>query len=192
MKVIEAPEASPELLEGQSALFLAGGITACPDWQTTMIKLLVETGIDYIYNPRRKSFPIDDPSQMEVQVRWEHEHLRKATAIAFWFPDSSVQPIALFEFGRWLGPWKAVPKLGSRKSICIELVKKQLFVGVHPSYHRKADVYLQTQLESPFQQIVSSLPDLVTKVKEWGGGIPTSAVEEPKPKKKKKKKKKNK
>ena len=56
IKIIECPNV------GENAdynLFLAGGITNCPDWQSELIKKLKNLKLDYnlnVYNPRRKIF----------------------------------------------------------------------------------------------------------------------------------------
>jgi len=98
MKYIESPKTYSGD-EGKS-LFLAGGITNCPDWQSVIVKLSQGTRVTLL-NPRRKTFPIDDPNAASEQIRWEFEHLRKSDAILFWFPKESISPIALYELGAW-------------------------------------------------------------------------------------------
>ena len=54
MQYIEAPHPYPQYVLLKS-IFLAGGITNCPDWQQQMVQLLHHT--DYmLLNPRRKCF----------------------------------------------------------------------------------------------------------------------------------------
>lgn len=91
MRYIEAPT----IYRGNGrSLFLAGGITGCPDWQSKLIDLLKNEDV-VILNPRRKDFPINDPKAIEKQIVWEYNHLKKANAISFWFPKESICPIAL-------------------------------------------------------------------------------------------------
>ncbi len=147
MNYIEAPEVYPA--GGDSVtVFLAGGITGCPDWQSEIVTLLSDTNLT-LFNPRRANFPIDDPSAAYGQIIWEHWHLYRADRILFWFPHSptSVCPIALFELGAWL-------KSG-----------KPIAVGVEPGYSREADVRIQTTLERPEISISSSLDQLAEAVK---------------------------
>ena len=124
MKYIE----SPQIYNGRKkSLFLAGGITNCPDWQELMRKALKDTDI-VLLNPRRYNFPIDDPNAAQTQIRWEYNHLREASMILFWFPKETLCPIVLYELGAW------------------SMTDKKIFVGVHPEYERKQDVEIQTRL----------------------------------------------
>ena len=84
--------------EGDKSLFIAGGITDCPDWQQDIVKLLSDTDITLL-NPRRSNFPIHDPNAALEQIAWEHEMLRCARAISFWFPKETICPIVLYELG---------------------------------------------------------------------------------------------
>lgn len=149
MRYIEAPDWSHGDLRHPS-LFLAGGITGCPDWQEEIFLLLGGQQLNLtIYNPRRKDFPIDDPKGAEEQITWEHARLRTVDFILFWFPEESVCPIALYELGAW------TPQ------------KKTLFVGCHPNYPRRQDVVIQTDLVRPGMPIYSSVSDLAVAVKSY-------------------------
>ncbi len=147
MIYIESPTRLSRSRHGQGkALFLAGGITDCPDWQQEMRQRLENT--DWVLlNPRRAHFPIHDPSATLAQISWEHEHLRKATAILFWFPCETICPIVLYELGAW------------------SMTDKPLFVGVHPDYSRIRDVEVQTLLVRPDVNIVYSLEKLAEVVR---------------------------
>ncbi len=135
------------------SVFLAGGITGCPDWQTQMIRSLQEFGYHgHIYNPRRADFPIGNPSAAAEQIAWEHLHLAKADAICFWFPAEQIQPIALFELGRWSGR------------------NKKIFVGTEPGYPREQDVLIQLNLEKPGFVIARSLLSLCEQIMAWNKG----------------------
>jgi len=141
-KYVEAPE---EFDGTDQGLFCAGGITGCPNWQKEMLKLL-ESSCWVLLNPRRASFPLDDPNAARQQIEWEYKHLRIAKAILFWFPCESVCPIALYELGAW------------------SMTNKRLFVGVHPNYLRRQDVEIQTGLVRPDIRIVYSLEALAQQV----------------------------
>jgi hypothetical protein len=142
MKYIEAPDTYDG--SGKS-IFLAGGITGCPDWQADVVKLL-EDSLLTLFNPRRANFSIHDPSASEFQSKWEHDHLRKVSSILFWFPSETLCPIVLYELGAW------------------SMTDKPIFVGVHPEYQRRRDVELQTKLVRPAVKVVYSIQNLVQQV----------------------------
>lgn len=130
-----------------SAVFLAGGITGCPDWQAQMRGLLADEALT-ILNPRRADFPIHDPSAAEAQIAWEHRHLRRASLISFWFCAATLCPIVLYELGAW------------------SMTDKPIVVGVEPGYERERDVRIQTSLTRPDAlPIVSTLSDLAAAVR---------------------------
>lgn len=108
------------------AVFLAGGITGCPDWQADARRELADLPIA-VLNPRRSEFPIVDPTAAEGQIDWEYRHLASAYAVLFWFPASGPvpQPIALFELGVHAAAGKPIA------------------VGCDPVYVRRADVVHQ-------------------------------------------------
>jgi hypothetical protein len=147
MQYVEAPEVYPSGGD-YVTVFMAGGITGCPDWQWTMAKLLKDTEL-VVFNPRRANFPIDDPDASYEQISWEHYHLHRAERIMFWFPAENQAgcPIALFELGAWLRS------------------DKHVAVGVEPGYVREEDVRIQTGLERPEITVVSTLPDLALEIR---------------------------
>lgn len=130
----------------KQSVFLAGGITGCNNWQQEIVDILDDDEI-IIYNPRRKDFPIDDPSSAEAQIKWEYHHMRVADTILFWFPGETMCPITLYELGTW--------------SVSFN---KPIFIGVHPEYIRKQDVIIQTKLIRPDVKIVSTIPMLAQQV----------------------------
>lgn len=146
MRYVEAPE---RYYTGEVSLFLAGGITNCIDWQKEMVELLKDLDI-VIFNPRRKDFPIGDPDATFEQIKWEFEFLNRADMILFWFSRGSLNPIVLFEYGKWL--------MNTRN----KLNYKPIFVGIDPKYERKQDVELQTRFEDLHirSRIQYSLEDL--------------------------------
>lgn len=147
MKYIECPKIYEENKKEKS-LFLAGGITGCPNWQAELSDLLKDENITLL-NPRRKNFPIDDPNASKAQIIWEYNHLKKATAVSFWFPKETLCPITLYELGKQ------------------SAYNKPLFIGVHPEYKRKLDVEIQTGLIRPEIKIAYSIENLAKQIKDW-------------------------
>jgi hypothetical protein len=145
MRYFEAPQ---EYTTERKSIFLAGGITGCPDWQQEVARKLVDMDVALL-NPRRKDFPIEDPAASEAQIKWEFTHLRQADAILFWFPKETLCPIVLYELGAW------------------SMTKKPLFIGVEPGYKRAQDVEIQTKLARPELQIGSSLDTLCELIGAW-------------------------
>ena len=132
--------------DGQGkAIFCAGGISNCPDWQSQIVELLKPSPW-IILNPRRANFSIDNPDAAQQQIAWEYRHLRLASAILFWFPQETLCPITLYELGAW------------------SMTDKLLFVGVHPNYPRRQDVEIQTGLVRPEIEIVYSLEELAEQI----------------------------
>ncbi|NJK45853.1 MAG: hypothetical protein HC933_17720 [Pleurocapsa sp. SU_196_0] len=148
MRVVQCPaEAAPAPLE--RSVFLAGGISNCPDWQSQLLESL--RGTDWlVLNPRRVDFDAGNPAMARAQIEWEHRHLRLATAIAFWFPPQTLCPITLYELGAW------------------SMTNKPLFVGVDPGYGRRVDVLEQTRLARPDVRVVDSLEGLA---RQLGGSV---------------------
>lgn len=151
-KTLTAPESD------RPSVFLAGGISGCPDWQADMVKLLDTVDVT-IFNPRRPDFPMGDKQAGRRQVKWEFCHLRRADFILFWFAEETLQPIALFE----LGAWSMAPN-------------SKLFVGTHPNYGRRFDVITQLKLVRPdVEPIAQTLEDLASvlraAIRDWQPGI---------------------
>ncbi|MBK9576022.1 MAG: nucleoside 2-deoxyribosyltransferase domain-containing protein [Fibrobacteres bacterium] len=132
----------------EPALFLAGGISGCPNWHDRLVELLSSSDLTLL-NPRRENFPIDDPSASRFQIQWEFEHLRKAQAISFWFPCETLCPITLYELGVWT------------------MSDKPVFIGMHPDYGRRIDVEIQTSMVRPGLVPVYSLEDLAGQILAW-------------------------
>lgn len=134
MKVITAPNVF-ERQNGDSSVFLAGGITSCPNWQETLISHAKFAFADkenlVILNPRRENFNVTDKRMSEHQIEWEHKMLETCGTVVFWFPKETLCPITLYELGAYTEK------------------KKNLIVGVDPHYGRKLDVTTQTLLRRP-------------------------------------------
>src|SRR5690606_30739640 len=96
---IEAPH--HETQDGAwPAIFLAGGITGCTDWQAEAVALLENADIDtVVFNPRRVFFDVTDTTAEVRQVAWEANALLLATVVLFWFDPAGMQPIAHQELG---------------------------------------------------------------------------------------------
>ncbi|GAB5387307.1 MAG: hypothetical protein Alpg2KO_02750 [Alphaproteobacteria bacterium] len=143
-RYIEAP--AEYTLTGAS-VFIAGGISNCPDWQAPLCKRIGEqTGLTML-NPRRADFDISRSEESRIQIEWEHQALRDATGILFWFPRQTLCPITLLELGAAL-QWD-----------------KPLWIGCDPDYARIFDVEMQTRLQlGPDHPIHLSLEDLTAAV----------------------------
>lgn len=144
MKYIEAPT---EIMDsaGKMTLFLAGGITGCPDWQSEMRDLLSSTDLILI-NPRRQSWDMAK-DKAEDQIAWEFKYLSSANLILFWFPKETLCPIVLFELGKYAAA-----------------TNREVFVGVEPGYKREFDVRFQMHLARPEVLIVDSLYELPKQI----------------------------
>ena len=145
MIYVEAP--TPLKRTTKPVLFLAGGITDCPDWQADALALLDAADI-VVANPRRANFPIHDPGAAYEQIHWEFEFLRRADAVLFWFAGGpSLQPIALYE----LGAHAANPA-------------KRIAVGADPGYARRSDVLIQLGLVRPDLKVHDDLGNVVADI----------------------------
>ena len=142
MNYIEAPH---EFGGNGSAVFLAGGISDCENWQSKVVRGLQDIAAT-VLNPRRASFPADDRSAHQKQIEWEHHHLRRANLVAFWFPPQTLCPIALFELG-----------------VCCAS-GKPMVVGADPRYGRRFDLESQLALHRPKTKIVNTLADLIDEI----------------------------
>ena len=144
---------SIDTMSKNTKLFLAGGITNCSDHQAMMINLIQRFDEMHkclnltVYNPRRKTFNMNDPHASEEQICWEYEKLKSADVISYWFDAGSLNPIVLLELGAY----------------CLSS-NKPCFIGVDPKYERKSDVLIQTKLARPKVEIVSSVTELTSQV----------------------------
>ncbi|MFF4085019.1 nucleoside 2-deoxyribosyltransferase domain-containing protein [Streptomyces sp. NPDC001777] len=140
MEYFEAPA---EYRPGaRPAVFLAGGITGCPDWQTEAARMFTDDDVA-VLNPRRSTSAA--PIPVTEQITWEYQHLHRAAVVLFWFPRSvgSVQPIALYELGMHSG--RDVP----------------IAVGADPDYVRGRDLRIQLSLARPGLTVHRHLSDTV-------------------------------
>lgn len=140
MQIITAPQKCPHY--HNNSLFLAGGITNCPDWQADVLNILnVNEFTGQVCNPRRKNFPMSDPNSAKEQIEWEFDMLNTANAIMFWFPKETVCPITLYELGFWLSHYAHADMRFA----------KIITIGCHPEYSRLQDVRIQSNLVGNFK-----------------------------------------
>lgn len=79
---------------------------------------------------------------------WEYEHLQSADVLIYWFSMGSLNPIVLYELGRWGNSSK----------------DKSMIIGIDPKYERSQDVIIQTQLSRPDVPIVYTLEDVASEL----------------------------
>ena len=161
MRYVQAPQ--PYTGPGP-LLFLAGGISDCPDWQAEAVAMLRDTPGLTVLDPRRAVFDLADPAAATEQITWEHTHLHRADVVLFWFAaGGSVQPITLYELG--VHVTRGVP----------------LAVGADPGYPRRLDVQIQLALARPGLTVHDTLADTVAAAKLLSSGAraPICGVHEP-------------
>lgn len=124
LKVVTAPE---KVFYGPH-VFLAGGISNCPDWQQDAIEMFSDYPMMTVVNPRRPVGILSDNDEARAQIEWEFNALHKVQATLFWFPEETLCPITLFELGVALGE------------------NRKVAVGTHPNYGRRFDVIEQVVL----------------------------------------------
>lgn len=140
--IITSPETSNV---NQGTLFLGGGITGCPDWQSSIKNQLSKYFT--VFNPRREGWNIYAYADESIkQIHWEHKHLQQSEIILFWFPKETLCPITLFELGKYL------------------MTDKKLYIGTHFEYVRRLDVIEQTNLIRPNTTIWSNLDEMVSAI----------------------------
>ena len=138
---------SPEALEPDAPLsiFLAGGISDCWDWQDIVAMRLAGETDAVVYNPRRIGFDMSAYEEISrQQIIWEFHALRMSTVNLFWFPEETLCPITLMEYG------SAMERLHPGAIMC----------GTHPNYQRRFDVVEQTRLKN-HSHVWSDISDLV-------------------------------
>ena len=143
MKLITAPE---KTYTNKTSVFLAGGITGCPNWQKQAIEKLEDTDLA-IYNPRRDFF---DPKNAKEQIAWENWALFQADIFSIWFSGcNQTQPICLYELGKYLQIFSL----------------EKVVIGTHPDYPRRFDVEQQLLHVDPNIPISLSLEEHIWRIK---------------------------
>ena len=143
MKIITAPE---EYIKQKDDIivFLAGGISSCPNWQQEVINKIISQENEFdlsnliICNPRRNQFDINDPNASEKQIVWEFNWLEQCDIFSIYFCNSeSVQPICMYELGR------NIAKMKEKFPITF---KNRIIISIENGYSRSNDVIIQTKL----------------------------------------------
>ena len=96
----QSPQKIPPILP-RPGIFIAGGISDCPDWQQEIISL-IDTKLYDVINPRRVAAFSKLGLEAEEQITWEYTALNEVDNCIFWFPKNTVCPIALFELGKMI------------------------------------------------------------------------------------------
>lgn len=116
-------------------VFLAGGITGCPDWQKEVIDQLYGfVGRDdnqvVVYNPRQENFDITNQYAAYNQITWEYQYLNHVDIFSMYFVGGTqIQPICMYELGRY-----------------IKSYDQNQVISVEKDYMRKEDVVIQVAL----------------------------------------------
>lgn len=152
MQCVEAP-ASPSVI-WQPIVFMAGGITGCPNWQMELAGKLGNVQDGSLFNPRRTNMP-EGEGEVIKQIQWEFTWLWHASIVVFWFPKESICPITLFELGAQV----------IRSRLAQANIPK-LCIGIEPGYQRALDVKVQAGLVDPHIRIVDSLDKLAEFITE--------------------------
>lgn len=127
-------------------LFLIGNIYDCEDWQSYVIKELINIPNLTIYSNRVKN-KIEDKKTREQYLVWEFNHLREADLIIFWFSGGFSVIDIFYELGMH-GNSTDTP----------------IMIGIDPKYERKQDVIIQTSLARPEVPIFNSMQDMIEDI----------------------------
>ena len=142
MRVVKCPDEFQFTDSDESVVFMAGGITRCPDWHRDVLeRSKTNTKNIALLTPRRDDWDSYAGSS-EDQIAWEHKHLKYADWVFFWFPKEGKCMITLFELGCALGEGRNIR------------------VGVEPGYVRELDVREQIKHRLPNLPIYSTLDEL--------------------------------
>lgn len=143
VKVITAPDVyTPDPEKQELKIFLAGGITNCPNWQQKVIEN-IKFNHDYedkdynviLFNPRRELFDINNKEAVSEQIAWEFMYLELCDLFTMYFADGpSDQPICMYELGRNIARIQAKFPCGW---------KNMIIVSSETEYKRYNDVYWQ-------------------------------------------------
>lgn len=127
MHTLKPDEVGVDNLPDSIDLFIAGGIRNTTDWQSVALDMLEDLD-GFAANPRREEGILTSGSEASKQIEWEFEALSRSKTILFWFPDTSVCPIALYELGVQIGRGG------------------DIVVGAAPDYERRFDLIRQLSL----------------------------------------------
>lgn len=147
MTYIEAPE--KDQYSAYPSIFLAGSITGASEWQSIFVDEFKDEKVK-IFNPRRKSFDVTNPSESATQIEWEYTMLRRAGTVMFYFAHETNAPITLFELGATMERNIRSPSL------------QNILIFCEDDYSRKQDVYIQTSLiNSAYRADGNGIPEVL-------------------------------
>lgn len=152
MKVITAPE-NYKITSYDVKCFLAGGITGCHDWQKELIEELDKYGLDdlTLFNPKREKFDTSDRNATYDQICWEFAYLNSMDIFSVYFTKDTLQPITLYELGRYIEVMKnTFPRD----------YEKRIIISMEPGYERADDVIIQTNLAFDECKSDSRIPNI--------------------------------
>lgn len=145
MDYIEAPTEIPSPVPSQPFIFLAGGITNCPDWQKQVRNSLEDIDHGTLINPRREEFPsMDAEEEGHRQIGWEFNMLWNWTDIfTMWFCNETLGPICLYELGAYLARCEV-----QNRSQGLQVLSplSHVVIGCESGYARTFDVMAQARL----------------------------------------------
>ena len=163
MRYIEAPQNYAPRPGDPPALFLAGGISGCENWQAQACELLADAPV-VVFNPRRADFDVADSAAAYKQIAWEYHHLRRADVTLFWFPacdrSVTVQPIALFELGATL---EGANCYGRRLVVGVDQGYPRLFDVIEQCRHARPGLAVHISLQETVSAALEELAELIGK-----------------------------
>lgn len=127
MHILKPENVGKDNLPEAIDLFLAGGIRNTTDWQSEAVDALADLD-GFVANPRRPEGILTTGPEATKQIEWEFEALSRSKTVLFWFPDTSICPIALYELGVQVGRGG------------------DIIVGAAPAYERRFDLIQQLAL----------------------------------------------
>jgi hypothetical protein len=146
--IIEAPNTVYNISNNlNKKLFLAGGIFGCKDWQSLVLNELKNIENLTIFNPKRNYFDVSQLNIQEEQIVWEYNHLELCDYISYWFSSETLNPITLFELGKYI------------KS------NKKITIGIEDGYQRKNNIIIQTTLVRNDIKIAFNITDFINNIK---------------------------
>ena len=159
------------LEDSRQLVFLAGPILGTDDWQSQATKIIHEKNPNVVIaNPRRPKWETDE-HEFDVQVAWESNHLRLASAcggIMFWLAketahicDRAFAQTSRFEFAEWLTHYKYRKQINPDKPIKLVLGIDDDFPGRRYILSRLFDdcpeFVVATTLEETCQLMIDKL-----------------------------------
>ena len=153
MITVTAPDSlQNEPFKFRIKVFLAGGISGCPDWQSMLIEMLDDLSDTVVlYNPRRANVTLGNTDIGKEQIQWEKYAMDECDLISFWFAEETTQPIVFFELGARIG----------------YLNNPDYVVCAHHKYLRRFDVVEQLSHYRPDVYVGRTLEELAGSIRQW-------------------------